>query len=94
MLNELEFHSIMFSSFIISEKKTGRNPERDLFDYRSPQRCFYTHFGEDHIEYYIDSPCSPDGNPGTYRIMIRYHEERKLDWTYPDLLRLTDGGTV
>ena len=50
----------------------------DIFYDRSLDDVTYTHFGGDNIEYRLDSPCSPDGDPDRIWITIRENEQRKI----------------
>ena len=50
----------------------------DLFYDRTLEDVTYTHFGGDNIEYRMERPCSPDGDPDRIWITIRENERRKI----------------
>ena len=50
----------------------------DLFYDRTLEDVTYTHSGGDNIEYRMERPCSPDGDPDRIWIAIRENERRKI----------------
>ena len=50
----------------------------DLFYDRSMDDVSYTHFGGDNVEYRLDRPCSPDGDPDRIWVTVRENEKKKL----------------